>query len=66
MMPVDKKTGKMQPPKNQKFDRGFTITINTTSGRKTARFQHADELAIWFDQNKIVKEKKRNYDPRKN
>ncbi len=58
-MPIDKKTGKMEPPKNQKFDRGFSLEIDTHNGRKSARFAHADELAMWYDQNKIGKPKKR-------
>lgn len=54
----------MQPPKNQEFDRGFSLEINTHNGRKYARFAHADEMAMWYDQNKIgqPKKKKKGYD----
>ena len=57
-MPVNKKTRRMEPPKNQSFQSGFSIEINVGKAnkdgihkRKFARFDNAEELSMWYMEN---------------
>lgn len=63
-MPRDKKTGVVTPPKDQSFKGGFSIRMMTynflsPTGEKDVRFEHADELAAWYNQNRKRKPRKK-------
>lgn len=64
-MPRDKKTGIVTPPKDQSFAGGFSITMmaynsaNVPQGIVTARFQYANELSDFYNQNKFRQKKKK-------
>lgn len=48
---------KIQPPKDQSFTGGISITCRTARGFETARFKTGAELAEWYEQNHVERKK---------